>query len=293
MLVISSIALLRVQLDCPACTLLHPAHARCLPSVINIHCAHLPQACGFLAAAAEAYCDLQMPLEPWPEPELANGCSAAERSSSSPVQGADGGGGGGPGASRKRKAAWQSLGAGAAASPQQLEGQQQQPSGQQPAAEQQDGQQAAGQQPAGAQLQGVPHGYSPGAGRQGPQRGSGGSSDERLLRSVHFTGLSFVQQDQKWRATIPLQAQPGEASKKPFILAHVEPMVAAVARDLAVFWRLDVLKQQGSGRAARLAPAVLRDRWAGPGRSWMAVSTPRLSRNFCAWVPSLPCLQRP
>lgn len=271
----------------------HPAHASCLPDGIKIHRAHLLQACGFLAAAAEAYCDLQMPLEPWPEPELASGCSAAERPSSSPVQGAGGSGGGSrPGASRKRKAAWQPVAAGAASSPQQPEGQQQQQNGQQPTAEQQGGPQAAGQQPAGAQLarqlQGMPPGYSPGAGRQGGSGGSSGSSDERLLRSVQFAGLSFLQQAQKWRAHISLQAHPGESCKQHSILAHAEPMVLAVARDLAVFWRLDILKQQGQGRGARLAPAVLRDRWAGPGRCWIAVSIPSLSQHGCLAVPTTP-----
>lgn len=173
--------------------------------------------------------------------------------SSSPAQGAGPGGGTEPPGGRKRKEAWQPLAATHAAA-------QQQPGNQLPAQQQQ---QQGGQQPVAGQHQQAQQGAAFDGSPQGPSQAvpaavgrKGSVSDEQLVRDA-FSGVVYLQPKQKWRAFIPLKLNAAYA-KPLFVLAHPQPMLAALARDLSAFWRLDILKQPSS----KIPPAVLQDRWA-------------------------------
>ena len=247
----------------PQCAALHVRDsvrcAACISRALSRGTLHSPvqpsvQECGFLRVAAQTYNDLQLPPEPWPDPQVSSGPGSMAQPSSSPAQGAGAGGGTEPPGGRKRKEAWQPLTATRAAA-------QQQPGGQL-SAQQQQQQQQGGQQPAAGQGQQGQQGAALGSSPQGPSQAApaaGGRkrrvSDEQLVRDA-FSGVMYVQSARTWRAFIPLKLP--VASKPLFVLAHAQPMVAALARDLSAFWRLDILKQPSS----KIPPAVLQDRWA-------------------------------
>ena len=68
-----------------------------------------------------------------------------------------------------------------------------------------------------------------------------------------FPGLAWSKQ--KWRAAISFQQQGGRI--KPLVFAHEDAALAGAARDVAQYWRTDILQQACGGKTQ---PALLGDR---------------------------------